>query len=212
MTLGDKIRFHRKALNLTQTELGKMLGVKVNAVSKWECGRVEDIPTSKIKALANIFGVPTSYLIDDDASIALDRDRCSYIRIPVLGRVAAGIPIDAIEEVIDWEDISADMAAGGAEYFGLQIKGDSMWPDYLPGDVVIVRKQPVCNSGDDCIVYVNGYDATLKQVKFNDADRSLSLVPRNPSYPPRTFSQEEVDTLPVTIAGVVVELRRKIKK
>ena len=66
MTLGDKIRAHRKALGMTQTELGAKLGVKVNAVSKWECGRVEDIPTSKIKALASIFNVPTSYLIDDD--------------------------------------------------------------------------------------------------------------------------------------------------
>lgn len=66
MTLGNKIRTHRKALGLTQTELGEKLGVKVNAVSKWECGRVEDIPTSKIKALANLFGVQPSYLIDDE--------------------------------------------------------------------------------------------------------------------------------------------------
>lgn len=65
MTLGDKIRFHRKRLGLTQTELGERLGVQVNAVSKWECGRVESIPTSKIKELAKIFGVAPSYLIDD---------------------------------------------------------------------------------------------------------------------------------------------------
>ena len=65
MPLGDKIKMHRKALGLTQTELGQKLGVKVNAVSKWECGRVEAIPTSKIKALAEIFDVKPSYLIDD---------------------------------------------------------------------------------------------------------------------------------------------------
>lgn len=66
MTLGSKIRMHRKALGLTQTELGEKLGVKVNDVSKWECGRVEGIPISKIKALANLFDVPPSYLIDDE--------------------------------------------------------------------------------------------------------------------------------------------------
>lgn len=65
MSVGDKIRFQRKALGLTQTELGERLGVKTNAVSKWECGRVEDIPTSKIKAMATLFGVQPSYLIDD---------------------------------------------------------------------------------------------------------------------------------------------------
>lgn len=66
MTLGDKIRAQRKQMGLTQTELGEKLGVKTNAVSKWECGRVEDIPLSKIKALAALFSVPTSYLVDGD--------------------------------------------------------------------------------------------------------------------------------------------------
>lgn len=65
MTIGDKIRLHRKALGLTQTELGEKLGVKTNAVSKWECGRVNDIPTSKIKAMAKLFDVQPSYLIDE---------------------------------------------------------------------------------------------------------------------------------------------------
>lgn len=80
MTLGDKIRIHRKALGLTQTELGEKLGVKVNAVSKWECGRVEDIPTSKIKALANIFEVSPSYLIDDEKdSLTLSKEALDFI-------------------------------------------------------------------------------------------------------------------------------------
>lgn len=65
MTIGDKIRIHRKMLGLTQTELGEKLGVKTNAVSKWECGRVEDIPMSKVKAMALLFGIRLSYLIDD---------------------------------------------------------------------------------------------------------------------------------------------------
>ena len=67
MTVGEKIKFLRESMNLTQTELGERLGVKKNAVSKWECGRVEDIPTSKIKAMAALFGVKASYLIEDDS-------------------------------------------------------------------------------------------------------------------------------------------------
>lgn len=86
MTLGDKIRIHRKSLGMTQTELGQRLGVKVNAVSKWECGRVEDIPTSKIKALANIFNVPISYLIDDEADIHARELPSSANKIILLGR------------------------------------------------------------------------------------------------------------------------------
>lgn len=72
MTIGDKIKLQRKRLGLTQTELGERLGVKTNAVSKWECGRVEDIPTSKIKAMAALFEVPPSYLIDNNEPAPVD--------------------------------------------------------------------------------------------------------------------------------------------
>lgn len=83
MTIGDKIKMQRKRLGLTQTELGERLGVKTNAVSKWECNRVEDIPTSKIKAMAALFDVPPSYLIDDDflPSNAIPLDLPSMHRI-----------------------------------------------------------------------------------------------------------------------------------
>lgn len=70
MTVAEKIKALRKRAKLTQTELGQKLGVQKNAVSKWECGRVEEIPSSKIKAMASLFGVQPSYLIDDDQTAA----------------------------------------------------------------------------------------------------------------------------------------------
>ncbi len=85
-----------------------------------------------------------------------------------------------------------------------------MYPVYLDGDIVIVRKQNTCLTGDDCVVYVNGYDATLKRVKLHD-DGSIEIIPLNVNYPPRTFTREEAENMPITIGGVVVELRRKIK-
>lgn len=66
--IGDRIRSCRLQLRLTQTQLGSLLGVKKNAVSKWECGRVSDIPLSKIRAMADLFRVPVSYLADDSMS------------------------------------------------------------------------------------------------------------------------------------------------
>lgn len=134
------------------------------------------------------------------------------LKIPVLGSVRAGVPLEAIEDVVDWEEIPQKLAKSGKEYFALQIKGDSMWPDYLPGDIVIVQKTAVCYSGDVCIVFVNGDEATIKQVILNDQDRTMTLQPKNPAYPPRTYSSDEIAELPVTISGVVIELRRKIKK
>lgn len=134
----------------------------------------------------------------------------SSYRISVLGTIPAGIPVDAVEDILDWEEIPASWTTGDREYFGLRVKGDSMYPRYLEGDTVILRKQSTCDSGDDCAVMVNGNDATLKQVILR-GDRGLELRPVNTAYPPKSYSPAEIESLPVQIIGVVVELRRKIK-
>ena len=140
MTIGDKIKIQRKRLGLTQTELGEKLGVKTNAVSKWECNRVEDIPTSKIKAMAALFEVPPSYLIDDDSlpSSAVPIDLTSRHRIPILGRIAAGLPLYAEQNI---EGYTLTDLNGGAEYFALRVSGDSMNAARIEdGDIIIVRR------------------------------------------------------------------------
>lgn len=202
----NNLRAARKRKGLTQTEVANYIGIGQSGYSDWERGKAQRIDRSALARLALLFGVSVDYLLGNED----EETPKTGIRIPVLGAVPAGIPLEAIEDVIDWEEIPAAMCAGGWEYFALRVSGDSMWPDYLDGDVVIVRKTPVCESGDVCVAYVNGYDATLKQVKISE-DGSVSLVPKNPSYPPRTFTPQEVQELPVSIAGVVVELRRKIK-
>lgn len=202
----NRLKEARRAKGLTQVEVAKFIGITQGGYSGWERGDV-NIDGVSLARLAELFDVTTDYLIGKT-----DAQSEKPIKIPVLGSVPAGIPIEAIEDIIDWEELPQSMASGDKEYFALEVKGDSMWPDYLPGDVVIVRRQPTCDSGDDCVVYINGYDATLKQVRLNAEDQSLTIVPRNQSYPPRTFTAEEIQSLPVTIAGVVVELRRKMKK
>jgi len=201
----NNLKSLRKSKGMTQVEVAKYIGIGQSGYSDWERG-VTKIDSSSLSKLAALFSVSTDYILGGDT-----KPRLENIKIPVLGSVPAGIPLEAIEDIKDWEEIPQSMCSGDKEYFALQVQGDSMWPDYLPGDVVIVQKTPSCASGDDCVVYVNGYDATLKQVKLG-ADGSVSLVPRNQSYPPRTYNQEEVTSLPITIAGVVVELRRKVKK
>lgn len=201
----NRIKELRASTGTKQSELAAAIKVSQAALSGYETGKFEaDIAT--YKKIAAFFNVTLDYLLGDDLPTAPDA-----VKIPVLGSVPAGIPLEAVEDILDWEEISLSMCNGGKEYFALEVQGDSMWPDYLPGDIVIVRKSPTCDSGDVCVVYVNGYDATLKQVMIGE-NGSISLIPKNQSYPPRTFSREEVIELPVSIAGVVVELRRKIQK
>lgn len=200
-----RLKEARRAKGMTQAEVAAIIGVTQNGLSNWETGR-NRVDLVTLQRLADIYNVTTDYLLGKD-----DQPSATVLRVPVYRKVPAGIPLEAIEDVVDWEELPQSMAKGGKEYFALRVSGDSMWPEYLDGDVVIVRRAETCNSGDVCVVYVNGFDATLKEVKLDEIHGTLTIVPRNPSYPPRTFTRQEIQELPVTIAGVVVELRRKIK-
>ncbi len=193
----------RSKTNQTQATVAKAIGVDRTTYAKYESGASEP-SFEMLQRMAKYYNVSVGFLMGE-TELSTNSD---HIRIPVLGRVAAGIPIDAIEEVIDWEDISADMAAGGAEYFGLQVKGDSMEPKISSGDIVIVRKQPDVESGEVAVVLVNGDDATVKRVKKSAA--GITLIANNPAYDPVFYGNEDIEKLPVAILGRVVELRAKI--
>ena len=206
----------RKERKLSQTQLANMLGVTQAAVSSWEANGVPP-GIENAKKIAEIFGVSVDELLKGERSepikeieyVPSDRTK-KFIRVPVLGRIPAGIPIEAIEDIEDWEDYPVSDTIRGRQYFGLKVAGDSMEPEYRDGDVLIIQQQDTCNSGDDCAVMVNGDDATFKRVRLQE--NGLTLQPLNPKYNPRFYSAQEVESLPVRIRGVVVEIRRKVKR
>lgn len=202
MTMAERIKERRLQMAYTQEELAQKLGLQKSAIAKYENGRVENIKRSVIADMANILECSPSYLMGWDEP---PHSRKGVV-INVLGRVAAGIPLEAIEDIIDTEEISEEMAKTG-EFFGLQIDGDSMEPRMQKGDVVIVRKQDDAESGDIVIAMINGDDATCKRLrKYRDG---IELISNNPSYEPMFFSNEEIMSKPVKIIGKVVELRGK---
>ena len=206
MAFNKVLRDLRVEHGLTQKELSKVLSVSESTIGMYERGcREPDFET--LEEIADYFNVDMDFLIGR-SNVTRNYIRPPFVRINVYGSVPAGVPVEAIQDVIDTEDIPADWCRGEKEYFGLRVKGDSMYPEYLDGDTVIVRKQEACESGMDAVVYVNGYEATLKKVKIGD-DGSITLVPINQNYPPVTYTRKEVYEKPVMIAGVVVELRRK---
>ena len=181
-----------------QTKLTAM-GIALNVSEGWLMGL--DVPRERTCAAK-----------DNDVNVSRFAEpaiasKSASVRINVLGRVAAGIPIDAVEEIIDWEDIPAEMAKNG-EYFGLRIKGDSMSPRIMDGDTVIVRRQDDAETGDIVIAIVNGYDGVCKRLKKSES--GIMLISLNPSYDPLVFDHSEIDSIPVSIIGKVVELRGKL--
>ena len=203
----NRIKELREKAGKQQKELAIDLGVSQPTVSDWESGR--KIPSAKSTSkIADYFQVPIDYLLGREPTPegAPDPSRPGSKWIPVLGRVAAGTPIEAVEDILDYEEIDAKTAASG-EYFALQIKGQSMEPKISDGDVVIVRQQSVCNSGDIAVVLVNGDEATVKRIKKRP--EGIMLIPSNPAYEPMFYSNEDIEKLPVTIIGKVIELRAK---
>lgn len=162
----------------------------------------------KIEMLANYFDIKKSDLVESKSSEQGNGTNSAIVF--VYGTIPAGIPMECIEDILDTEEISADMLKGGKQYFGLKIKGDSMEPDYLDGDVIIFQKQDDCENGDDCVVMVNGNDGTFKRVFKNE--NGIILQPLNNKYQPMIYSNEQIETLPVKILGVFEELRRKKRR
>ena len=190
----------RKERSLTQMDLSEYLGISRQAVANYESGKREpDFET--LRKLSKLFNVSTDLLIENKTYFS------DKIRIPVLGDVAAGIPIEAITDVMDYEEISPDLVKDGSEFFALRIKGDSMEPKISDGDVVIVRKQEDVDSGQIAIVCINGESATCKKIMKHPG--GILLQPFNTAFPPTFYTTEDILKLPVTILGRVVELRAK---
>ena len=198
-----KLKRRRLELGLTMLDVAKLVGVSEATISRWESGDIANMRRDKIVKLAMALKVQPGFIMDDDI---ISDNKSSGVKIPVLGTVRAGIPIDAIEEILDYEEISQDMAAQG-DYFALKIKGDSMEPRITQDDVVIVRKQSDVDTGDIAIVLVNGDEATVKKIRKQQD--GISLIPTNAKYDIMFYTNSEIESKPVNIIGKVVELRAK---
>lgn len=186
---------------MNQTELSEALHVSQSTLSNWENDRVK-IDSNSLRQIAAFFGVTIDYVLGDDG-IPPHRG----VKIPVLGTIRAGIPVAAIEDIEDWEEITDDMAKTG-EFVALRVRGESMEPKISDGDVAIIRRQETIENGEIAVVLVNGEDATIKKIKITES--GIILIGFNSDvYEPHFYSCEEIASLPVRIYGRLVEIRRK---
>lgn len=201
--VGYRIFEARKNKKITRKEIADFLGVHETTIKRYEDGDTKKLPTDRLEKIAKYLNTSIDYLMgwEDEA-----KESNQGIKVPVLGAVPAGIPISAIEDIIDYEEIPQSWSNQG-DFFGLRIKGNSMYPKLENGDVVIVKKQSTADNGDVVIAMVNGDDATCKRYKRMDA--GIMLTSDNSEYSPMFYTNEQVQSLPVTIIGKVVESRKK---
>lgn len=219
LELYRNIKRIREEKGMSQDELARLVGFKSrSSINKIEMG-VNDITQSKLIAIANALHVSPGELMGEDEEVASPADLSSRLPnmvfieartfcVPIVGRVAAGRPIVADEEIIGYEYIDNKYSKDGHEYFGLRIVGKSMEPTIMDGDIVIVRRQNYVENGEIAIVLIDGEEATAKEVK-ESAD-GITLIGHNAAvYTPHFYSAQEVKNLPVQIIGRVVQSIRK---
>lgn len=209
MKFCDRLKELRKSRNLTQEEFSKLTGLTRSAIGMYESGKREPNFVT-LELLADFFNVDMDYLVgksDANTRIQYKNTSIPVYEIKILGKVVAGTPMEAIQDITGTIRITNPDAANG-HYYGLRVEGQSMEPEMHEGDLLIIHEQSYFDSGDICIVYVDGHEATVKKVV--KSDDGLTLIGYNTIvYPPHFYPAKEVESLPVRVVGKVVEVRRQ---
>lgn len=199
--MAKNIQYYMDLYGKTRNDICSALKIKYTTFSDWVNAKTYPRIDS-IELMANYFGIEKIDLVEEHDLIS----RPKGVRIPVLGEVVAGVPIDAVEEYLDWEEITPELAETG-EFFALKIKGDSMEPRIVAGDVVIVKMQSTADTGDVVIAMANGDNACCK--RFIKQSDGIILQSFNSAYTPMFFTKEDIEKKPVSIIGKVIENRQK---
>lgn len=197
--------------NYTLEQIGEYIGIKSKStISKYLSGDIKNVKSSIIANIANLFNVSPAWLagLSDEKyrETKLDMLGNPVITVPILGTVKAGYNYLAKENWIGTVDVDKSLAESG-DVFALKVCGDSMSPVLIEDDIVIIKKQDYFENGDIVVAIINGDEATIKKGKKSEV--GILLQPLNSSYEPLIFTYDEMKTIPVTIVGVVKQLKRE---
>ena len=221
--LGKYLKDSRNAKGLSLRQVNKISDISYSHLNMIENGK-RNVTPALLKNLAKLYGLDyidlyekAGYidLIEDEKKDMLKKigaiplSEIETTKIPVLGKVKAGYNYLAQENIIEYIYFNID-GSDKENYYALYVTGDSMEPLFDDGDIVIVHKQDDFNNGDNCVILINGDEATIKKVYKGTTGIKLQAV--NPYYPPRIFTEEEIRDLPVKVIGVVEKSIRNFKK
>lgn len=206
----DRIFLLLSESEFDQKYFAEQIGVKPQTISDWKAGRNKSY-TKLIDKIAEFFGVTVDYILGKSpvrhGGMEIFSNDERLVKLPIIGEVAAGYNALAEENHIGVEKISADAISDGYEYAWLKVKGDSMSPLILNGDLVLIRLQEEVDSGDIAVVIVDEENGVIKRVKYGT--NKVTLISENADeYPPRVFQGKDVNR--VRIWGKAVDLRRKL--
>lgn len=201
--INNVLKDYRARIGISLDELGRMTGIPKSTLSRYENNLDQKMDIGNVFEIVRALKIPVS-VIGREIFDGIATEGDFGTKLPVLGRVSAGLGTDAREEVIGYETVEPKYGTG--EYFCLQVKGDSMSPRIDHEDIVLVKKQDYVESGELAIVIVDNEDGLIKKVEYGKD--CLKLISFNMQhYPERVFEKDEINR--VKIIGKVVESKRK---
>lgn len=215
--LGEYLKKLRNDKHLSLREVNHITDISYSHLNMIENGK-RNVTPALLRVLADLYCVDyldlyekAGYidLIEDEKKrvYKLDKLGNSVVSVNILGTVKAGYDYLAQENIIGTVDVETSLVGDGSDFFALKVKGDSMSPIFIEDDIVIVKRQNDCENNEIAIVIVNGDEGTIKKVR--KTEQGIILQPLNPTYTPLIFTNEEIKNMPVTIVGVVKQLKRE---
>lgn len=220
-SFSNRLNTAMRIRNMKATELSAKTGIAKSSLSEYINGKYE-AKQDGVYLLSRALNVSEAWLMGLDVPMERSSDKISeqlrnigamyisntnLVKIPILGTVKAGYDYMAQENWTGYVDVEKDIIKDGYEYFGLTVTGDSMSPFLIENDIVIIKKQDDFENGDIVVAIVNGDEATIKKGKKSEA--GILLQPLNSNYEPLIFTYDEMKTIPVTIVGIVKQLKRE---
>lgn len=228
MLLGDIIKQYREEHQMSLQDFANLIGTSRSYIHMLEknvnpsTNKPINPSIETLKLLANAMNMDLDFLLkqlDSEQQIYLNEEEYKkqfektdilgnpIAPVPLLGAVKAGYNYLAQENWIGTIDVETSLVGDGKDYFALKVKGDSMAPVFIEGDIVIIKKQNDCENNEFAVVIINGDEGTLKKIK--KTDNGIILQPLNPAYGPVMYTKEEIETIPIIIVGVVKQLKRE---
>lgn len=202
MNVGQRIKNRRKELGISVDKLAELIGKNRATVYRYEKNNIENMPYDVIEPLADVLKVSPAYLMGwDKGNTSLDT--LPVKQIPVVSQISAGLPIYSEENLIDYTYIATKDLNDEKELFGLKVSGDSMNKIFQDGEVVVIEKDSVIENGQIGVVMVNGYNGTLKRIRYNGSQLMLLPESTNPEHLPQVYSDEsEIKFIGKVVASV----------
>lgn len=221
MYIGEIIKEYRTRNKLSQRAFAKRTSLSPSYINTLEkiynpkTGKPYSVTTDVAMELSKAMFVNIEDLLnmlDKNQEFIVNNtkiDNLGYpvVSIPILGIVKAGYNYLAQENWIGTIDVETSLVGDGKDFIALKVHGDSMFPTLMEDDIVIIKKQDNFENGDIVVALINGDEATIKKGKKSDT--SILLQPLNNDYEPLIFTYDEMKSIPVTIIGVVKQLKRE---